>query len=409
MKAYELLAYLLEHTQPGSIVVVTTLDNVPIMIDKQDEYNIVAYVCKNEEVKKFRETFDKPTVHRAVIDLINNLSSYLQTQVDELNLANSVSFPDCVEKREARQREVKREKTKVAKPQKEDIKLLIEQMKALPNEFDVLPLLTKEGKLVSFVPQNLSLISFDKIVKTMSHVEGENLTPINPDLQVLNYVLSTVKFDLQKGNPFSSLNELTFFTAMFVDMGEIGEGEFLGRKMPKRNGKFFTSNSKGGLKPIPLEFLDYSKNRKNGLYVGYFVHDGQQFIRLGGYDLLEYHENGKFTINSYLFSSFIVTERDFTVDYQAFDRLVSNFVNSVISKGIGAKFVKEVFELENLIYDIQLVRAVSKEAINVVDPISFWYYKTKGQDVTLCTDCELKEKVSLWNRVIRNWFREFLL
>lgn len=406
MKAYDLLAYLLEHTQPGSIVVVTTPNNIPIMLDKEDEFSVLAYVCKDEDVKKLRETFDKSTIHRAVLDLLSQLSDYLQTQIDELNIANSASFPGCVEKRTPRQREVKREKPK---PKKEDIKLLIEQMRTLPKEFDILPLLSRDGKLISLVMQNLSLTALDKIVKSLSHVKGDAITPINPDLQTLNYVLSTIKFDLQKGNPLSSLDNFTFFTAMFVDQGDIGEGEFMNKKIPKRSGKFFTSNSKGGLKPIPLEFLDYSKNKKNGLYVGYFVHDGQQFVRLGGFDLLDYHEQGKFTINAYLFSSFLAAQRDFSIEYSPFDKLMSNFVNSVISKGIGAKYVKEVFELENLLYDIQLVKNVTKESINIVDPISFWYYKSKGQDPLLCTECELKDKVELWNKITKGWFREFLL
>jgi hypothetical protein len=81
----------------------------------------------------------------------------------------------------------------------------------------------------------------------------------------------------------------------------------------------------------------------------------------------------------------------------------------VISKGIGAKYVKEVFELENLLYDIQLVKNVTKESISIVDPISFWYYKSKGQDPLLCTECELKDKVELWNKITKGWFREFLL
>jgi len=158
MKAYDLLAYLLEHTQPGSIVVVTTPNNIPIMLDKEDEFSVLAYVCKDEDVKKLRETFDKSTIHRAVLGLLSQLSDYLQTQIDELNIANSASYPGCVEKGTPRQREVKREKPK---PKKEDIKFLIEQMRTLPEEFDILPLLSRDGKLISLVMQNLSLTALD--------------------------------------------------------------------------------------------------------------------------------------------------------------------------------------------------------------------------------------------------------
>jgi hypothetical protein len=405
MKAYDLLSYLFEHLEPGSVVVVTTnKENIPIMLTKEDEYTISAYVCRSEEVKRLHEVFDKPTLHRAVLDLLNQLADFLNFQVDELNIANTASFPECIPKKEPKKVERGEKKKRT-----EDVKSLIEAMKTLPQEYDIVPLITKDGKLVSLVLQNQSLVTIDKIVKVPSHLSNGSITPIKADFETLNYVLSTIKFDLQKGNPLSSLDNLTFFTALFIDNGDIGEGEFLGRKIPKRSGKFFTTTSKGTLHPLPLEFLDYNKNKKGGLYVGYFIHDGQNFVRLGGFDLLETHEEGKFTINAYIFSSFLVGSRDFVVDYQTYDKLLGNFVNSVLSKGIGGKYVKDVLELENLLYDILYVKNVNGNNISIVDPISFWYYKSRGEEVNLCTDCELKDKVELWNKIIKIWFKEFIL
>ncbi|MBB5253563.1 hypothetical protein [Sulfurisphaera ohwakuensis] len=404
MKAYDILAYLLEHLEPNSVTALVTNDGIPLMLSKDSEYEISVYICKDENVKKFHKEFDKPTLHRAVIELLEEISSYLGKEIAELNISSSVKFEDCVPKRQ----EVKRER-----PQKKrviDTRNLIEEMRKLPSAYNIIPLFTDNGKLIAIVLENLSLISTDKIVKSISRVSDGNISPINVDPITIIYVLSTLKFDLQKGNPFSSYEKYTFFTALYQDLGEIGEeGEFQNKKMIKKQGKFFSVTSKGILKPIPLEFLDVSREKKNTLNVGYFIHDGEKFVKLNSFDLFEYHEKNIFTINSYLFSSFIVTQKDFKVEYQNFDKLISNFVNSVISKGIGAKYVKDVFELERILYDIQYVRAVAGNEISIVDPISLWYYRNKGEDVRLCDSCELKDKVELWNRIIKGFYREFLI
>lgn len=80
------------------------------------------------------------------------------------------------------------------------------------------------------VLQNLCLVYIDKIVKGISHIRNDTISNLSADVKAINYVLSTIKFDLQKGNPISSVDNFTFFTAMFVDMGEIGHDVFLGRK-----------------------------------------------------------------------------------------------------------------------------------------------------------------------------------
>ncbi|BFH72350.1 hypothetical protein SJAV_02940 [Sulfurisphaera javensis] len=405
MKAYDLLAYLLEHLEPNSVTALVTTEGIPLMLSKDSEYDVTIYVCKDENVKKFHKVYDKPTIHRAVIELLEELSNYIGKDIEELNITNTVKFEDCVPSRQPLPR-------KEHKPQRKnviDTKSLIEEMKKLPAEYNIVPLFTENGKLIAFVPENLSLILTDKIVKTVSKVSDGNLSQVKIDPVTLIYVISTLKFDLQKGTPFSQLDKYSFFSALYQDMGDIGEGEFHGRKMIKKQGKFFSVTTRGNLRPIPLEYLDISKEKKNTLQVGYFVHDGEKFIKLNSFDLLDYHEKNIFTINAYLFSSFIVSQKDFTIDYQNFDKLLSNFVNSILSKGIGAKYVKDVFELETILYDIQLVRAVSGNSISIIDPISFWYYKNKGEEAKVCDSCELKDKVDLWNRIIKNFYREFLL
>ena len=400
MKAFDLLAYMFEHLEAGSVVGLVTNGNTPLMLTKDSEYEVSVYICKDENVKKFHVVFDKPTLHRAVLELLQDISDYLGENVEELNISNSIKFEDCIPKKQER---------KAPQKKRVSVESLIEEMRQLPQQYELIPLFSDNGKLISLVLENLSLIPFDKVVKTISRVSNGDVSPINADPTTLLYVLSTLKFDLKKGNPFSTYEKYTFFTALYIDMNVIGEGEFLNKKMYKKQGKFYTANPKGSIRPIPLEFLDLSKDVKKGLNVGYFVHDGEKFVKLNSIDLLEYHEKNVFSINAYLFSSFIVTQKDFTVDYQSFDRLLSNFVNSVISKGVGAKYVKDVFELENLIYDIQLVRSVSGNTISIVDPISFWYYKSRGEEVKLCDSCEVKDKVDLWNRIIKNFYREFLL
>jgi len=403
MKAFDLLAYMFEHLEAGSIAGLITAGNIPLMLSKDSDYEISVYVCKDENVKKFPIVFDKPTIHRAVLELLQNISEYLGENIEELNISNNVKFEECLPKKQEK---------KPAPPKKKpavNFKSLIEEMKKLPPQYELIPLFTDNGKLISLVLENLSLIAFDKVVKTISRISDGNISPINVDPVTLLYVLSTLKFDLQKGNPFSSYDKYTFFTALYIDMNNIGEGEFLNRKMYKKQGKFYTVTPKGSLKPFPLEFLDLNKEPKKGLNIGYFIHDGEKFIKLNSIDLIEYHEKNLFSINAYLFSSFTVAQKDFVVDYQDFDRVLSNFVNSVISKGVGAKYVKDIFELENLIYDIQLVRSVSGNSISIVDPISFWYYKSRGEEVKPCDSCEVKDKVNLWNRIIKNFYREFLL
>jgi len=400
MKAFDLLAYMFEHLEAGSVVGLITTGNTPLMLTKDSEYEVSVYICKDENVKKFYVVFDKPSLHRAVLELLQDISEYLGESIEELNISNNVKFEDCI---------LKKQERKTPQKKKVSVESLIEEMRKLPRQYELIPLFTDNGKLISLVLENLSLIPFDKVVKTISKVSDGNVSPINIDPTTLLYVLSTLKFDLKKGNPFSTYEKYTFFTAIYMDMAVIGEEEFLNKKMYRKQGKFYTVNPKGSIKPIPLEFLDLSKDVRKGLNVGYFVHDGEKFIKLNSIDLLEYHEKNVFSINAYLFSSFIVTQKDFTVDYHRFDKLLSNFVNSVISKGVGARYVKDVFELENLIYDIQLVRSVSGNIISIVDPISFWYYKSKGEEVKVCDSCEVKDKVDLWNKIIKNFYREFLL
>ncbi|AHC51224.1 hypothetical protein SUSAZ_04015 [Sulfolobus acidocaldarius SUSAZ] len=401
MKAFDLLIYLFEHIKPGSLIAVKTRDNFTILIKKEDDYTVIASICKENNMRKFKEVYNKATVHRAVLDLLSQISDNLQINIDELEISNNLELQECQPKKETPKKVVKH---------KERVEDLIVKMKELPPEYDIIPLFTKEGKLVSLVLQNLCLIYIDKIVKGISHIRNDTISNLSADVKAINYVLSTIKFDLQKGNPISSVDNFTFFTAMFIDMGEIGHDVFLGRKMRKRMGKFFTTNNKGNLRPIQLEFLDLSDNSKNELYIGYFLHDGEKFIRIGGYNLFEYHDKGLFTINQYLLSSFTVTQYNFSIDYQSFDKLLSNFVNTVISKGIGSKYVKDIFELENLLYDVECVRSVTKEKIEIIDPISMWYYKTRGEDVKLCNECEVSDKVNLWNKIITvNWFKEFLI
>ena len=403
MKAFELLAYMFEHLEAGSIVGLTTAGNLPLMLSKDTDYEITVYVCNKENVKKIHITFDKPTIHRAVLKILQDISEYLGENIEELNITNEIKFEECLPKRQEKKTTPQRKKPAI------DLKLLMEEMRKLPPQYDLIPLFTDNGKLIALVLENLSVISFDKVIKTVSRVSNGNISQIDIDPTTLLYVLSTLKFDLQKGNPFSSYDKYTFFTALYIDMNNIGEGEFLNRKMYKKQGKFYAVTPKGPIRPIPLEFLDLNKEVRKGLNVGYFVHDGERFIKLNSIDLLEYHEKNIFSINAYLFSSFVVTQKDFTVDYQAFDKLLSNFVNTVISKGVGARYVKDVFELENLIYDIQLVRSLSGNIITIVDPISFWYYKSRGEEVRICDSCEVKDKVNLWNRIIKNFYREFLL
>lgn len=399
MKAFDLLTYLLEHLEEGSVIGLTTSDNIPFMLSKDSDYEVSIYVCKDENVKRFKKKFDKPTLHRVALEILDEISGYLGKDIEELNINNNVKFEECLPKKAER------------KPIKKtvDLKALIEEMRKLPKEYELIPLFTENGKLLALVIENLALISFDKIVKTISRVSDGNISPINPNPVDLLYVLSTLKFDLQKGNPFSSYDNYTFFTAFYIDMGEIGEGEFLGRRMYRKQGKFYTVTSKGSLHPLPLEFLDLDKEKGNSLYIGYFIHDGNNFVKLNAIDLLEYHKKGTFTINAYIFSSFLVTQRDFNVDYQGFDKLVSGFVNNVLSKGVGAKYVKDVFEREGLLYEIPLVKNISGNTISIVDPISFWYYRSKGEEVNVCESCEVKDKVELWNKIIKNYYREFLL
>ncbi|BDC19424.1 hypothetical protein [Acidianus sp. HS-5] len=404
MKAYDVISYLLEHAENGSIAALTTEDNVPILLSKNDKYSFTAYICtQNGEVKTIKKIFDKTTFHRAVLDFIDEAEDYIGKEINDVKISDIALFTNCIPKKEERK----------PKEKKDTVPELVSELRKVSEPFYVVPLISDKGKLVAYVPEIGAIDYFDFMTNSVSLVNGK-VQPVNPNLKSLYLVLFTNKLDPHNGNILTTLDDLTFFTSVFIDNGDKGKGEFNGKSVNKRLGRFFLSTYKGGLRTEELEFFDLSSLNKGRLYVGLFVRKGDKILRIGGFSLVDFHNSEKLEINEYLFSSFSQSAKNGILDFTNYDRLFSNFLNLAISKSDARSLLKDVIEIHSMMIDMPFALQNINNQISIVDPISFWYYSTKGEDIKECVDCPLKDKVNLRKEIFniirkRGWFNAFFL
>lgn len=406
MKAYDILSYLVEHAKEGSIAALTTKENIPILIVKNDEYSFTSYIClQNGDVKTIVKEYDKTTFHRAILDFIDQITLYLGGEINELKISDAALFTNCLPKKE----EKSRRKTKI----EENIPQKIEQLRNIQKPFHVIPLLTDNQKLVAYVPEMAALKDFDFIAKSVSRVDNK-VEPATIDFAKLYLVLFTNKLDPNQGNPFTTINNTTFFTACFIDLGDKGKGDFGGKNTNKRIGRFFIATHKGGLKSQDTEFLDFDTLNKGRLYLGLFIKKDDKILKLNSMSLVDLHISGKITLNSYLFSSFAQTARDDIVHFADYDKLFSNFLNLAVAKSDGKTILKDTIEIHSMITDLPFSAHMDNNQIKIVDPISFWYYSINNEDIKECYDCPLKDKVALRREIVsmlkrRGWMNVFIL
>jgi hypothetical protein len=404
MKAYDLISYLLEHAENGSIAALTTEDNIPILLTKNDEYSFTAYICTQDgEVKTVKKTFDKTTFHRAVLDFIDEVEEYIGKEINDVKISDVALFTNCIPKREERKPREKRD----------NLLDMISELRKVSEPFYVVPLLSNQGKLIAYVPEIGATSYFDFMVNNVSIVNGK-IEPASPDLKLLYLVLFTNKLDPHNGNPLTTLDNITFFTAVFIDNGDKGKGEFEGKSVNKRIGRFFLSTYKGGLRTEELEFFDLSSLNKGRLYAGLFVKKDEKILRIGGISLVDFHNSGKLEINEYLFASFSQSARNGILDFSNYDKFFSNFLNLAISKSDARSLLKDVIEIHSMMTDMPFALQNVNNQISIVDPISFWYYSIKGEDIKECNDCPLKDKVNLRKEIFntlrrRGWLNAFFI
>lgn len=408
MKAYEVLSYLIEHAKEGSIAALTTEENIPILIVKNDQYSFTSYICLQEgEVKTIFKEFNKTTFHRAILDFIDELSSYIGKDINELKVSDIALFPNCLPKKE------ERSKRRVEQKEKDNLEQKITELRNIQKSFHVVPLLVDNEKLIAYIPEISALKDFDFVVKSVVKV-NDKIETVNVDLSKLYLVLFTNKLDPDKGNPLTTIHNLTFFTACFIDLGDKGKGEFNGKSVNKRLGRFFIATYKGNLKTQDIEFLDSETLNKGRLYFGLFVKKDDRIVKLNSMSLIDLHISGKVTVNSYLFSSFSQTAKNDIINFSDYDRLFSNFLNLALAKTDGRSIIKDVIELHSMMIDLPFSVQISNNQLKVIDPISFWYYSINNMELKECTDCPLKDKVIIRKEIVnvlkrRGWANVIIL
>ncbi|ARM76062.1 hypothetical protein [Acidianus manzaensis] len=409
MKAYDVLSYLIEHADNGSVAALTTEDNVPILIIKNNEYSFTSYICLHSgEVKSIFKEFDRTTFHRAILDFIDEVSAYLGTSITELKLSDAALFTDCIPKKEEKpKRKIEKKK------EEENITDKIQKLRIIEKPFHVIPLLTDQGKLIAYVPEISTISSFDFITKSVSIID-DKISPANVDFKQLYLTLFSNKLDPHQGNPFTTINDITFFTASFIDLGDKGKGDFNGKNVNKRLGRFFIGTYKGGLKTTDIEFLDFDSLNKGRLYVGLFIRKNEKILKLSGMSIVDLHESGKLTLNSYLFASFAQTAKNCVINFADYDKLFSNFLNLGLAKSDGRSILKDAIEIHSMMIDLPFSEQISNNQIKIVDPISYWYYSSNNEDIRECIDCPLKDKVSLRKDILaslkrKGWLNAFII
>ncbi|AWR97416.1 hypothetical protein DFR86_07545 [Acidianus sulfidivorans JP7] len=413
MKAYDVLSYFVEHADNGSIIALTTENNIPILVIKNDNYSFISYICYNGEVKSISKNFDQTTFHRAILDFIDEISVYLGADIKELKISDAALFTDCIPKKEEKPKRNMEKRKKELKKEEESITEKIQELKKLEKPFHIVPLLSDQGKLIAYVPEISSVNSFDFITKYVSLVDND-IKSVSIDFKQLYLTLFTNKLDPHQGNPFTTVNDITFFTASFIDLGNKGQGEFNNKKINKKSGRFFIGTYKGGLKTEDLEFLDFSESNKGRLYVGLFVRKGEQILKISSMSVVDLHDSGKITLNSYLFSSFAQSAKNDIVNFADYDRLFSNYLNLALAKSDGRSILKDAIEIHSMMIDLPFSEQIENNQIKVVDPISFWYYSSNNEDIKECVDCPLKDKVKLRKDIInilkkKGWMNAFLV
>ncbi|NON63382.1 hypothetical protein, partial [Acidianus sp. RZ1] len=200
MDAYSFLLYVIERSEEGSTIVLMINNKMPVMINKTDNFSFLAYFCLNDDVKKVKKEFSKATLHRAIMDFLDEISSTVGEEVKDIKLGDISSFSNCLPKREKRKR-------------REELESLISEYREIERDEIAVPIFSYDMESVYFLPE-------------------KGIVEINPETSfdnkgyeddIIDKILFSFKLDIAMGNPFSTSNGFTFFTASYIDRGELGK------------------------------------------------------------------------------------------------------------------------------------------------------------------------------------------
>ncbi|MEM0092687.1 MAG: hypothetical protein QXG62_08910 [Saccharolobus sp.] len=406
-ESYQLVEYLIEKANDGATIPLLTEKGFPILLIKENSHTMVAIVCINHEVKKIVKRFTKTTIHRAIYEIETELEDLTSQTIDELRIAQGISFDDCVPAREQKTR------PKPKLPSIEDYKMEFKNI-----EKHVIPLLSLgEKKYVSLI---LELGIIDVLELPSAHPSIVSSNGVSQykvkDTRTIYTMLSTFKLDIIHGNnPLSTVtinnSNLTFFTALYSELDNSIEDkaiEFLGKKITyKSKVKLFHITSKGNLKIDEKEIytINSSKPDKNDIKIGFFAKYGENnIIKFNELNLGELHENNVFTINEYVYSSLMIFDID---DYYFFDNIIMKLVNSYIAKSKYSKLTRDIIEREvNINYSIPFLISNLGNKIKLANPIVYWYSKELLGIDEICNSCPAYQFAEKINNILST-YRKF--
>ncbi|AOL15927.1 hypothetical protein BFU36_03400 [Sulfolobus sp. A20] len=378
-EAYELLKYLAEHTINGSTTALIINNKIPILLEKESNYEISITTCINGEAIKISKKFTKNTIHKAIYELIDDLSELTSQDVEELKIIQKVSFDECLPRR--RQESIVQKKKKDIISMEEYKKLIIGK------QIHVYPLLQISSKQYLSLILDLGIVDLLELASPNPMIIQENQqSPYKiKDLRTIYTYISFFKLDQNnKTNPLSTViinnSKLTIFTMIYSleDVyKEVIELNFLDNKKIKLNKykvKTISLSSKGYVNVTETDILGAPMKgiRKNDVRIGLFMEYNGNFIQINDIKIGDLHERGDFTFNEYIYASLYVIGID---SYEFFDNVIMKFVNTFIARNpYLSKLTKDIIEREaNINYSIPFVSSSSGNKVSLLDPIAYWY------------------------------------
>lgn len=395
-ESYQLLEYLVNHVTEGTVTPLVTEKGIPILLIKEKPYILTVILCVNDEAKKITKEYTKTTLHKALYDLISDIENMLSQNIEELKIAQKLSFDNCLPKREVpREQEVKKRGK-----QKPQLPSLDEYKKNFENEQKhVIPLFQIEDKKYMSLILESGIIDVLELTSTLPQIISKNQIStykINNIKTIYTY-LSIYKLDINnKINPISTVTidktNLTFFTALYSDQNENTEqieinlfNKYI--KLNKNKVKLFSINLKGNLHVENVDILRSTsiKPERNGLKVGLFIKRNNDLMQIGEINLGELHEKNVFTINEYIYGSLMILGNN---DYTFFDNILMKLVNVFIAKSSYSKLTRDIIEREtNINYSIPFLMGNMGNKLLFANPILYWYSKEILGNDEICNDC----------------------
>ena len=356
MDAYEFVYYVLRHAVPGSTAGFSTGSAQFILM--KDEVGMARLVyCLNEEVEEKRFRFGEENVNRVANEIVNLISEVSGFEVKEVQLLKSVDFSGCFRKEERPRRK--------AKP-KEELNQILQSLKQLPQAYSFIPLFSLEGKIVGLVPETFALVEGNHREPARVRREGTSPLTLNADrwFRYSGYLKADKKF----GNPLLSYGSVTTFSALLVETAQDGQqGEWRGRRIPKKTGTFFVFNSRGKAHTEELEFLDYSPLQPKRLSYGLFVKEGETIVRLGGGVVSSVE-----ALADYVISSTFAVSNNGELSVTTLRELSDFVINMIVSKYMPSKSLKDFILVISNPIQSTAVLAFDGRALRLSDPVSYW-------------------------------------